>query len=81
MSPASLMIIAFLLALIAAAFAFMGGAVVVAVPLAAIGIVIVAVLDFRRRREQAGSLSHRRQQAGADQVDFTERDKETLSSE
>ena len=81
MSPATLMIIAFLLALVVMSFAFAGGAVIVTIPLALIGIAAVAFMDFRRRREQSQSLEQFRDNAAAEKVDFTERDKETLSSE
>jgi anti-sigma factor RsiW len=81
MSPVSLMVIGFLVALVAASFAFAGGAVIVALPVALIGIGVVAVLDFRRRREQSQSVEDFRDKAAAEQVEFTERDKETLTSE
>ena len=81
MSPVSLMVVAFLIALVAAAFAFAGGAVIVAVPLALIGVAIVFAMDLRRRREQAGGVEDFRGQASAEKVEFTERDKETLTSE
>ena len=81
MSPATLMIIAFLLALAVMSFAFAGGAVIVVIPIVLLGIAGVALMDFRRRREQSQSLGEFRDNAAAQEVDFTERDKETLSSE
>jgi Flp pilus assembly protein TadB len=81
MSPASLIIIAFLIALVVMSFSFAGGAVVVALPVAVVGIAIVGFLDFRRRQGQAQSVEHLRDQAAAEKVDFTERDKETLTTE
>jgi hypothetical protein len=81
MSPLSLIIIAFLLGLLAMSFAFSGGAVFVAIPVAAIGIAAVAAIDIGRRRKQAMSMQDFRQQASADEVEFTERDQETLVSE
>jgi TRAP-type C4-dicarboxylate transport system permease small subunit len=80
MSPASLIIVAFLLALVAMSFSFAGGAVVVVLPVAFVGIAIVGLLDIRRRREQAQSVQHLREEAKAE-VEFTGRDKETLSSQ
>ena len=69
---------AFAVALVVMAGAFMGGAVIVAVPLALVAIAIAAYLDLRRRREAAQSIhSHR----ADDDVDFTERDRSTLVSE
>jgi hypothetical protein len=80
MTPVSIIIIAFLLGLVAMSFAFGGGAVIVALPLAVLGIAAVGFLDFSRRRKQAQSLEEFREEAQAEKVDFTERDKETLAS-
>jgi anti-sigma factor RsiW len=79
MSPASLIIVGFLLALVAMSFAFAGGAVVVVLPVALIGIAAVGFVDFRRRQQQAQSVEHFREEAKAEEVEFTDRDKETLS--
>jgi uncharacterized membrane protein len=79
-SPASLIIIAFFIALVVMSFSFAGGAVVVALPVAIVGIATVALLDFRRRQKQAHSLEHLRAEAQAEKPDFTERDKETLAN-
>ena len=68
---------AFALALIVMSFAFMGGAVIVAVPLALVAVGIAAFADFSRRRKTAQSI-HTHQH---DDVDFTERDRRTLVSE
>ena len=81
MSPATLAIGAFLIGLLAMSFAFGGGAVIVALPLAIIGIAVLGVLDLRRRRNQAKTVEEFRDEAKAEKVDFTERDKETLASE
>jgi hypothetical protein len=59
-------------------FTFMGGAVVVAVPLAIVAIGIAALVDFNRRRKTAKSIHTERPD---DDVDFTERDRHTLVSE
>jgi len=69
---------AFALALVVMSFAFMGGAVVVAVPLAIVAIGVAAYLDFKRRRNTAQSI-HSEQPDG--DVEFTERDRRTLVSE
>jgi ABC-type phosphate transport system permease subunit len=69
---------AFALALIVMSLTFMGGAVVVAVPVALIAIAIAAYMDFSRRRKTAQSI-HTHQTD--DDVDFTERDRQTLVSE
>jgi hypothetical protein len=69
---------AFAVALVAMSLTFMGGAVVVAVPVAIIAIAIAAYMDFSRRRKTAQSI-HTHQKD--DDVDFTERDRRTLVSE
>jgi hypothetical protein len=69
---------AFALALVVMSFTFMGGAVIVAVPLAIIAIGIAAFVDFHRRRKTAQSI-HTHQHD--DDVEFTERDRRTLVSE
>jgi cytochrome c-type biogenesis protein CcmH/NrfF len=72
---------AFALALVAMSFAFAGGAVIVAIPVALLAIGIAALVDFNRRRKQATSIHDHRQRAENDKVDFTERDQQTLVSE
>ncbi len=81
MSPFTVVVGAFLVGLAAMSFAFGGGAVVVALPVAALGIVVLGVFELRRRRKQAESLEEFRGEAKAEKVEFTERDKETLASE
>jgi hypothetical protein len=69
---------AFAVALVVMAGAFMGGAVIVAVPLALVLIGIAAFIDLQRKRRSAQSIhSHQRK----DEVDFSERDQRTLVSE
>jgi hypothetical protein len=72
---------AFALALVAMSLAFMGGAVVVALPVAVLAIGIAAFVDLGRRRKQAASIHDHREQARTDKIDFTERDRQTLLSE
>jgi hypothetical protein len=72
---------AFALALVAMSLGFMGGAVVVALPVAIVAIGIAAFVDFSRRRKQAASIHDHREQARTEKVDFTERDRQTLVSE
>ena len=67
---------AFALALVVMSLTFMGGAVVVAVPLAIIGVAIAALIDLKRRRTQSQSIHAHR--ADSDDVEFTERDRQTL---
>jgi predicted RND superfamily exporter protein len=81
MWPTTLVVTAFALGLVAMSLAFMGGAVVVALPVALIAIGIAAFVDFNRRRKQAASIHDHREQARTDTVHFTERDQQTLVSE
>jgi membrane protein implicated in regulation of membrane protease activity len=69
---------AFAVALVVMSLSFMGGAVVVAVPLAIVAVALAAAADFIRRRKTAESI-HTHQQN--DDVEFTERDRRTLVSE
>ena len=78
MSPLTIVVTAFAVALIVMAGAFMGGAVIVAVPLALLLIGAVALLDISRRRKSARQIqSHQHD----DEVEFTDRDRRTLVSE
>jgi UDP-N-acetylmuramyl pentapeptide phosphotransferase/UDP-N-acetylglucosamine-1-phosphate transferase len=81
MSGFTIVVAAFALGLVAMSLAFMGGAVVVALPVAVLAIGIAAFVDFNRRRKQAASIHDHREQARTDKVDFTERDRQTLLSE
>jgi choline-glycine betaine transporter len=71
--------IAFALALVVMSGAFMGGAVIVAVPLAILIVLGAGLLDLRRRRNQAEGMEQFRQQADSEKIDFTARDRQTLS--
>jgi hypothetical protein len=81
MSGFTIVVAAFAVALVVMSLTFMGGAVVVALPVAVIAIGIAAFVDFNRRRKQAASIHDHREQARTDKVDFTERDRQTLLSE
>jgi uncharacterized membrane protein len=70
---------AFAMALVVMSGAFMGGAVIVAVPVAIALVVIVGLLDLRRRRNQAQGMHTYRQEAASEKVEFTARDRQTLS--
>jgi uncharacterized membrane protein len=69
---------AFAVALVVMSGAFMGGAVIVAVPVAIVLIGIAAFIDLQRKRKSAQSI-HSRQRKN--EVDFSERDRQTLVSE
>jgi uncharacterized membrane protein len=81
MSPVTIIVSAFAVALVVMAGAFMGGAVIVAVPLAILMIGVVAFMDFNRRRKATTSIHEHRNEAGERDVEFTERDRRTLVSE
>jgi small basic protein len=81
MSGFTIVVAAFAVALVAMSLAFMGGAVVVALPVALVAIGVAVFVDFNRRRKQAASIHDHREQARTDKVDFTERDRQTLLSE
>jgi uncharacterized membrane protein YcjF (UPF0283 family) len=77
----SLIVGAFAAALVVMSFAFAGGAVIVAIPVALVAIAVAGLVDLRRRQKQTGDVRELRDEASAEKVDFTERDKETLISE
>jgi small basic protein len=77
----TLVVAAFALGLVAMSLAFMGGAVVVALPVAVVALGVAAYADLSRRRRQAASIHDHRVQARTDKVEFTERDQQTLVSE
>jgi hypothetical protein len=77
MSGLTIVVAAFAAAIVVMSFAFMGGAVIVAIPLAIIAIALAALIDFNRKRKAAESIHSERQDDG---VDFTETDRRTLVS-
>jgi hypothetical protein len=77
----TLIVSAFGAALVAMSFAFAGGAVIVAIPVAVVAMGIAGLVDLRRRQKQTGDVRELRREASADKVEFTDRDKETLISE
>jgi hypothetical protein len=79
MSPVTLVVTAFAVALVVMSGAFMGGAVIVAVPLAIAIVIVVGLLDLKRKRSQAEGMQRFRERAESDKVDFTARDRQTLS--
>ena len=81
MSPGALIGVALVLALVAMSFAFAGGAVVVAIPVALLLAGGIVMFDMNRRRKQLKDVQQFREEAKAEKVEFTERDKESLASE
>ncbi len=80
MSGLTLAVTAFALALVVMSLTFMGGAVVVALPLAVVLIGAVAFADFNRRRKAAKTI-HEHRSDSEHEVEFTDRDRRTLVSE
>jgi hypothetical protein len=79
MSALTVVVAAFALALMVSSLLF--GVGIVGVPVALLGVAIIAALDFAKRRKQAASLRALRERASTDKVNFSERDKQTLVSE
>jgi choline-glycine betaine transporter len=78
MTGLTIPVAAFAVALVVMAGAFMGGAVIVALPLAIVLIALAGFLDLQRKRKSAESIhSHQRDE----NVEFSERDERTLVSE
>ena len=78
MTGLTIPVAAFGVALVVMAGAFMGGAVIVALPLAVVLIALAAFIDLQRRRKSAESIqSHQRDE----DVEFSDRDQHTLVSE
>jgi predicted RND superfamily exporter protein len=79
MTPLTIVVAAFVLALMATSLVF--GVGIVGVPVALVLLAIVAMIDFSKRRKQAASIHDHRERARTDTVEFTERDQQTLVSE
>ena len=58
--------------------ALVPGAPIFALPIVAILIVVLAAGEFRRRSADARSMQGFRDEAAAEQIEFTARDKQTL---
>jgi hypothetical protein len=79
MSAFTVVVAAFMLALVATTLAF--GVGILAIPVALIGVGVIAATDFHKRRRQATMIHDHRERARTNKVNFTERDKQTLVSE
>ena len=79
MSPATLIFVLFLVALGAMSFVWGGAGLFIGLPIALIGILLLVGADVRRRQTSANSMKSMREQASTEDVEFTERDKETLA--
>jgi len=79
MSGLTVVVAAFILALIASAFLF--GAGILAIPIFIVGVAVMGAMDFNKRRKQATMLQAQRERARTKKVNFTERDEQTLVSD
>jgi predicted membrane protein len=79
MSVLTLIVGAFVLALIVSSLVF--GVGIIAIPVALIAVAAVGLFDLNRRRKQARMIHEHREQAKTESVDFTERDQRTLVNE
>lgn len=79
MSALTVVVAAFALALMVSSLLF--GVGIIGVPVALLGVAIIAALDFAKRRKQSAILRAHRERASTDKVNFSERDKKTLVSE
>ena len=79
MSALTVVLAAFLLALAATALAF--GVGILAIPIALVAIGVIGAVEFNKKRKQATLIHNQRERARPDEVQFTERDEQTLVSE
>jgi hypothetical protein len=56
------------------------GLFVIGIPLFVIGVIAIGLLDFQRRRRHVADIKHLRDQARAEGVQFTQRDRQTLAN-
>jgi choline-glycine betaine transporter len=78
MTGLTIPVAAFAVALVVMAGAFMGGAVIVALPLAVVLIALAGFIDLQRKRKSAESIKSQKRD---EDVEFSERDQRTLVSE
>jgi predicted membrane protein len=77
MSVLTVVVAAFVLALIATTIAF--GVGILAIPIALIVLGAIALVEFNKKRKQATLIHNQRERARSDAVEFTERDEQTLA--
>ena len=56
------------------------GLFVIGIPLFVIGVIAIGLFDLQRRRRHVGEVDAFRDQAKAEEIDFTERDRQTLAN-
>lgn len=78
MTPLTVTVAAFLIAMTLGT-AVVWGTPVFGLPIIAGVLLLLAGMDVRRRVVRARDMAHHREEAQAEKVEFTERDKETLT--
>lgn len=78
MTPLTIVLAALLLGLLFGTIA-VAGAPIFAIPIVIVGIGLFALGQMRRRADQARDIGEVRDEAAAEKVEFTERDRETLA--
>lgn len=76
-APPAVLIGGFLIALLIA-ISFFWISPVLAIPMLVIGLLVIGLLDMRRRRRHTEEIKDFRDQAKAEEVEFSDRDRETL---
>ena len=56
------------------------GLFVLGIPLFLVGVLLIGALDYRRRRSHMDEIKDFRDQAKAEEIEFTERDQRTLAN-
>jgi uncharacterized membrane protein len=78
MSVVTPVVAAFAIALVLTSLVF--GVGIVAIPVAVLALAVGFLLDLRRRHNEARSMRRFREQASENKIDFTARDRETLTT-
>ncbi|MEX2195063.1 MAG: hypothetical protein WD844_07235 [Thermoleophilaceae bacterium] len=78
MTPLTIAIAALFLGLLFGSIAVMG-APILALPIVLVALAVIGLGQMRRKSQRAQDIGELRDQAAAEQVEFTERDRETLT--
>ena len=76
MTPLTIAVLALILGLIVGAVSVVGTPIF-AIPIVIVALGIIGLMQMRRRSVEAGGMREFREQAQAEKVEFTERDRET----
>lgn len=78
MTPLTIVAVALVLGLLFGTIA-VWGAPIFAIPIVLIVLAVIGIGQMRRRTQHARSMEHMREQAAAEKVEFSARDRETLT--